>query len=482
MSTLNDVIKNTINMKENYVMKEEKKVERMTLCRKIKLIPVGDKEEINRVYQYIREGQYAQYQACNLLMGQLASEFYRCGRDLKNEEFIEIRKEIMKNSNPLFEKIALPKGLDLLSNIIRKVNSDFNIAIKNGLARGERSITNYKRTNALFTRGRSISFYHEYESYQEFLDNINSKDLAVYIKWVNKIAFKVVFGNPHKSKELRSVVQNIFEENYKVQESSIEVKDKSIILNLSISIPKKIRELDESVVVGVNLGLNTPAMCSLNNDPYTYEAIGNKDDFLRVRVKIQEQRKRLSKSLKYTSGGHGRKKKLKKLETLKKSEAHFSDTYCHMISKRIVDFALKNNAKYINLENLSGYDASEFILRNWGYNKIEQFTTYKAAMYGIITRNINPAYNGQICSVCGHWNHGPRKKVFECSNPDCISHQMYVHGLNDDFNTSRNVAMSELFMENQMITEDKMREARKYYGIEEEFQQLKQKEASENSK
>ena len=46
---------------------------------------------------------------------------------------------------------------------------------------------------------------------------------------------------------------------------------------------------------------------------------------------------------------------------------------------------LKNNAKYINLENLSGYDASEFILRNWGYNKIEQFTTYKAAMYGILT-------------------------------------------------------------------------------------------------
>ena len=28
--------------------------DRMTICRKIKLFPVGDKEEINRVYDFIR--------------------------------------------------------------------------------------------------------------------------------------------------------------------------------------------------------------------------------------------------------------------------------------------------------------------------------------------------------------------------------------------------------------------------------------------
>lgn len=42
---------------------------RMTICRKIKLFPVGDKAEVNRVYDFIRNGQYAQHQACNLLMG-----------------------------------------------------------------------------------------------------------------------------------------------------------------------------------------------------------------------------------------------------------------------------------------------------------------------------------------------------------------------------------------------------------------------------
>lgn len=134
------------------------------------------------------------------------------------------------------------------------------------MAKGERTVTNYKRTNPLITRGRNLTFYHEYETYQNFLDKINDSDLAVYIKWVNKILFKVVFGNPHRSLELRSVVQNILEENYKVQGSSIEIDGKSIILNLSISIPKQLRELDENTVVGVDLGIAVPAMCALNNN------------------------------------------------------------------------------------------------------------------------------------------------------------------------------------------------------------------------
>ena len=72
---------------------------RMTICRKIKLFPVGDKEEINRVYDFIRNGQYAQYQACNLLMGQLMSEYYKYNRDIKNEEF----KNIILSLNALVQ-------------------------------------------------------------------------------------------------------------------------------------------------------------------------------------------------------------------------------------------------------------------------------------------------------------------------------------------------------------------------------------------
>ena len=412
-------------------------------------------------------------------MGQLMSEYYKYNRDIKNEEFKNRQKEICTNSNPLFEDIEFATGVDTPSVVTQKVKQDFSTALKNGLAKGERTITNYKRTNPLITRGRNLTFYHEYESYHEFLDHLDKSDLAVYIKWVNKIVFKVIFGNPHRSMELRSVIQNIFEENYKVQGSSIEIDGKSIILNLSLSIPKQIRELDENIVVGVDLGIAVPAMCALNNNMYERLAIGSSDEFLRQRTKLQAQRRRLQKSLRDTSGGHGRNKKLKALERLEKAEAHFVETYCHMISKRIIDFALKHNAKYINIENLNGYDTSEFILRNWSYYKLQQYITYKAEKYGIVVRKINPCYTSQVCSVCGNWEYGQRKSqaVFECANSECDSHKKYEHGFNADFNAARNIAMSTLWMEDGQVTEKSKQEAREYYGISKKY-----KEEKENNK
>ena len=37
--------------------------DRVTICKTIKLYPVGDKNEVDRVYKFIRDGQYAQYKA-----------------------------------------------------------------------------------------------------------------------------------------------------------------------------------------------------------------------------------------------------------------------------------------------------------------------------------------------------------------------------------------------------------------------------------
>ena len=415
------------------------KDDRMIICRKIKLFPVGDKEEINRVYKFIRDGQYAQYQACNLLMGQLMSEYYKYNCDIKNEIFKGKQKEICKNSNPLFKEIEFATGVDTASAVTQKVKQDFSTALKNGLAKGERTITNYKRTNPLITRGRDLRFYHEYENYNEFLEKLYSKELDVYIKWVNKIVFKVVFGNPHRSHELRSVIQNIFEENYLVQGSSIEIDDKEIILNLSLSIPKQELELDENTVVGVDLGIAIPAVCGLNNNNYIRQSIGSKDDFLRVRTQLQAQRRRLQKSLKSTSGGHGRGKKMKAMDRLADRERNFVKTYNHYVSKNVVDFAVKNKAKYINMEDLSGFDSSEFILRNWSFYELQQFITYKASKYGIEVRKINPYHTSQTCSCCGHWEDGQRidQSHFKCKACGVE--------LNADFNASRNIAMSTDF-------------------------------------
>jgi IS605 OrfB family transposase len=414
----------------------------MIICRKIKLYPVGDEKEVNRVYKFIRDGMYAQYQALNLGMGLLTSAYFKCGRDIKADEFREVQKSIT-NSNPIFHNIKFAKGVDSLSLVNKKIKQDFSASLKNGLASGERCINNYKRESPLMTNGRNLRFNSNIESNEDLNKKFLDKDFKVFIKWVNNIEFQVVLGeNLKKSIWIRHDIKKIMEGEYKVCESSIQFDDKKIILNLSISIPDvKTIELDENTVVGVDLGIAVPAVCALNNSKYIREFIGTKQDFLLVRVKIQSQLRRERKRLKSVKGGHGRNKKLKSLDRFKSREENFAKTYNHYVSKKVIDFALKNKAKYINLENLTKDGFKDRILRNWSYYQLQQFIEYKAKINGIVVRKVDPYHTSQNCSECGHWEKGQRLSQSEFQCKSCGLE------INADFNGARNISKSVNFTE-----------------------------------
>lgn len=208
----------------------------------------------------------------------------------------------------------------------------------------------------------------------------------------------------------------------------------------------------------------------------------------------------LSDHDKQITGGHGRKKKLRPLEKYRKKEKNFREHYNHRLSKEIVNFAVKNHAKYINMENLSGYDASRFLERNWSYFDLQQKIIYKANQYGIIVRKVNPCYSSQVCSVCGNWHPENRPKgkkgqaYFCCHNKDCESHKF--RNYNADYNASRNIAMADGVMimnvfdgsknENQKakkITDEHRKIAREYYGFDDFYQEFKEQEkAKEKAK
>lgn len=424
----------------------------MVLTRKIQLFPVGDKEEIDRVYKYLRDGIYSQNKAMNQYMSALYIATIQ-----------EISKEDRKELNQLYRRIStskkgsaytidiqFPKGLPTASDATLKVKQDFDKSCKDGLLCGKVSLPTYRKDNPLlvcvdWVRLRSTNphrdngIYHNYASHTEFLEHLQSNDLEIFIKFANNITFKMILGQPHRSAALRSELQQIFEEHYKVRGSSIQIDGKKIILNMSMEIPKREVELDENTVVGVDLGINIPAMCSLNNSKYIRQSIGSKDEFLRVRTQLQAQRRRLQKTLTVTKSGHGRSKKLKALDKLKDRERNFVQTYNHFVSKNVVDFALKNKAKYINIEDLSGFESNQFILRNWSYYELQQFITYKAGKYGIEVRTVNPYHTSQICSCCGHWEPGQRRDQAHFVCKSCGAE------LNADFNASRNIAMSTDF-------------------------------------
>ena len=99
----------------------------ITIVKKIKLFPEGDKNEVARVYNYIRNGQYAQYRALNLMMGALASKYYACGRDLNNREFAEYQKVLFskESMDNLLGDIAFATGCDTKSAVTQIVRQDF---------------------------------------------------------------------------------------------------------------------------------------------------------------------------------------------------------------------------------------------------------------------------------------------------------------------------------------------------------------------
>lgn len=160
-----------------------------------------------------------------------------------------------------------------------------------------------------------------------------------------------------------------------------------------------------------------------------------------MKQQLKSQRRNVQRNISSSRGGHGRGKKLKALNRLSDREKNFTKTYNHYLSSNIVKFAVKNKAKFINLEDLNGIQQKNRILESWSYYELASFITYKAAKYGIEVRKINPENTSNICSCCGNLEEGQRvsQSLFVCKSCGVE--------LNADFNASRNIAMSKEFVE-----------------------------------
>lgn len=440
-------------------------------------------------YNLVRIAMEEEARRKNYILSWIFSEM-RLNRVDQMESLKDKFKFISDTINYAYRKKGSNKGSLFDDTEINSILNAYGIAwsqeltkeikdlVKNGALEGKVSLTNYKMDSPFTIAKTHFSFDHDYDSFEELCEHIDDSDCKMYMNYggncpngdnpASIARFRINLGHGKNKDELKATLLKVYSGEYQYCGSSIGISKGKIILFLTMKTPKIETELDENTVVGVDLGIAVPAVCALNNNLYERESIGNVKDFTRVRQKRQAQVKRLQKALKSASGGHGRKKKMKALERVKKSEAHFAESYCHYVSRTVVNFALKHHAKYINIENLNGYDTSQFILRNWSYYKLQQYITYKAERYGIVVRKINPCYTSQVCSVCGHWEEGQRKTQasFECANPNCKSHEKYKYGFNADFNAARNIAMSTLFMEIEEVTEKKKEEAREYYGIQ----------------
>ncbi|MCR4845351.1 MAG: IS200/IS605 family accessory protein TnpB-related protein [Eubacterium sp.] len=367
--------------------------------KKIQLIPIGDKEEKDRIYKYLRDGIYNQHRILNTYMSQVGTLYYKYNKDFTNPKFKEEFNAIFRNKNTAIYDFEQAKGLGMAGSCGRRVNKDFSIALKNGLASGERALPFYKRDFPLLIQGRFLTFYIGEDSYQDEEGNEKTVN-AYFIKFVNGIHFKCVLGSRGRKRPdlyLPRLLQSIVEdpENYRICGSTIQFsKDNKIILNLTVDINKTVEEYNpvKGRVMGLAMGYDICLVAALSDNDEMY-TIGDyiKDSVIEKRKKIQEDTRRLQMSMREDSkGGHGRKRKLAKLEQHKKYEKNVIQDFNHRLSKSVVSFAKKHNVEIIVLEGVSKEELEKYpiLLRNWSYYQLQTFIKYKAKVEGIDVRVI----------------------------------------------------------------------------------------------
>lgn len=438
------------------------------ITKKIKLftLPEDDKEEQNRIYNYLRESMEAQSDFSNDYISHLYVES-------KMEDSKDNRKELHKlysripnsKKGSAYDPSIKTPTCFVMGNVTKAIEADFKTSLKKGLMHGVVSLPTYKKTNPLFVHvnycnlrsivkektGKNTGIYHNYDGHEEFLEHLYKKDIDIRLQFANHILFKLFFGNNvKKSYEMRTVFQKIFEGEYTIHGSKISLekrKDGSgddIFLLLSIEIPPVETYLDENIVVGVDTGIKIPAYCALNTNPYIKLAVGDGDRMIEKRTAIKAEKDRLKKNLAFAKGGHGRKRKLVKLAKFSEHEQAVMKHIDHCISKKVVEFAVKHHAKYINIEDLSGISKKNKKLKDWSFFRLQEYIIYKAEKYGIVVRKVDPKNTSKTCSCCGNLEDGQRidQAHFVCKK--CGEE------MNADYNAARNIAMSIKF-----VTEEK---------------------------
>ena len=245
------------------------------------------------------------------------------------------------------------------------------------------------------------------------------------------ITFK--FVNIEKDKSVRSIIDRILSGEYSLCDHFIKRDGKFWYLYPVYSFEKKAAALDENIAVGVDVGYAIPAVCALNNGEER-EFLGDGGTINRFKTQIKDRKRRIQREGGKT--GHGRTRVMSGYIKLRDYEANFIKSYNHKISKDVIDFALKNNAGTIIMEDLHNgvKKDNKILLRNWSYYELQQMIIYKAKAEGITVKKIPPHYTSQTCSKCGYTDKRNRKsqKDFECL--EC------GFKANADYNAAKNIA------------------------------------------
>ena len=194
-------------------------------------------------------------------------------------------------------------------------------------------------------------------------------------------------------------------------------------LHVVVTLPEP-EKVERSQIIGVDLGLNRPAVTSEKQFLGKRQWKGVDRRYFRLRRTLQAK---------------GTRSATRHLKKLSGKVARFRLDCDHVLSKRIVQSA--DAGATIVIENLTDIRshtkqrgrASRRRMHSWSYAQLRAFLSYKAEERGMHVVAVDPRHTSQMCSRCGYISRSNRKSqsLFLCGQCG--------YSLNADLNASYNI-------------------------------------------
>jgi len=395
--------------------------------RKVKLIAVGETStDRTKVYNYVKNIASILSQVGNEVIRLHVCNQYRLNELSKNKtiskgESIKILSEELGTS-------IQNSGYQLLSDyshISSQVRGSFNQEIYKTIQKnfydilmGRMSIPSFRKTNiSIPFQATKTEVYETGGKY--YIDFPLSRSEE---KIHNKIKFSLFFGKDRSNN--RIIVDRIISGEYSLCDSNIQVKDNDFYLLLTYKQPdKEIQYKDK--VMGIDIGINRPVTYYIDGEKYTLPQIDIGLKIQHDRMRFYKHRKSLQEALKYSKGGHGRKRKMESLNNLKEKEKNWSQTINHTITRELIRVAKQYNVGTIKMEDLTGIttNSKDYFLKSWAYYQLQTYIEYKAKEEGIDILWVDPKDTSNTCPTCKNsdpLNRNDKDKTkFRCINFEC---------------------------------------------------------------
>jgi len=298
---------------------------------------------------------------------------------------------------------------------LRKLYPEISSRMANVIAQKARQRWQTDRKEVYYIQSKSLPSFRK--THPVIIDNQSirySKDDNGYIFTATLLSRQgegikrcsLVLNTKKISPSQRSLLKGIFSGEVTSKSAMIGWNDRKRkwFVNISYEPPKSEVALDPERIIGVDFGVRNAFCCAVSDSQQRMYADGWEIE--KFRGTIRKRRRSYQRQAKVSGrGGRGRKKILEPTQTLSEKERNFRDTKYHKYSKVIVDFAVKNNAGTIVIEDLDSLKESKqenFILKDWAVGDLQTKLKYKASEYDIEITEVNPRYTSQRCSLCGN--------------------------------------------------------------------------------